>query len=408
MQAIANIFLIIFLNDAVIGIVSFLFAAKPGLEWLAGLHDFAGRMTLFFAMAVYFGFAINRHLPKRVLVPPLLFLGWKLIAFWPLQESFAIAPSSYMLLGQLLLGLLVLQLNLKLNRKSPLLVREQFNGPAFGPRRFALFLLLAIPLLPLLVVLLCFSSVSNLIDDQAAGFMRLRPDGIYMVEKQYRRGEKNIRLSSMIHVGQQSYFDSLAQDLRGQKAIFLLEGVSDRTGRLKGNFSYQRLASLLGLATQESMPLEGRLIDAASLDDLVDKQAKEIDLLPADIDLAEFDRHTIRLLNALAYYVLDAENLADGFRDFNQWTRENSNTKTQQTVMNDLVTKRNRKLLSYLPKALNKYDTVVIPWGALHMPEIEHAVQGQGFRLQQQQERLSIDFLKLPYAKIWQALLPKD
>lgn len=408
MRAIANIFLILFLNDAIVGIVAFLFAATPGWEWLSGLHDFAGRMTLFFGVAVYFGFAFNRHLPKRVLIPPLLFLCWQLIDFWPLTKGFDVEPASYMLIGQLFLALLVLQQNLKLNRKSWLLVTEQFSGPDFSGRRFVLFSLLAVPLVPLLLLLFGFATVSNLIDEQAAGFMRLRPNGLYMVEKVYQRGAKEVRLSSMIHVGQQNYFDSLNQTLRGQQAVLLLEGVSDRTGRLTGDFSYQKLAGLLGLSTQEWMLIEGRQIDVESLDHLADKQPGVSDLLPADIDLAEFDRRTIRLLNALAHYVLEADSLADGLREFNQWTRENTNAKTHQVVMNDLVVKRNRKLLGYLPKALNKYDTVVIPWGALHMPEIEHAVQSQGFRLLQQQERQSIDFLQLPYAKLWRALLPKD
>lgn len=408
MQAIANIFLILFLNDAVIGITALLFAAQPGLGWLTDLHDFAGRMTVFFGFAVYFGFAFNRHLPKRVLIPPLVFLCWKLIAFWPLPKAFAVEPVHYMLIAQLVLGLLVLQLNLKQNRKGRLLVREQFSGPAFSGRRFVLFSLLAVPLLPLLLLLICFATVSGLIDEQTAGFMRLRPDGIYMVEKVYHRGAKEIRLSSMIHVGQQSYFDSLNQELRGKRAVLLLEGVSDRSGQLKGDFSYRKMADLLGLATQERMLIEGRRIDAASLDDLADKKAGETDLLPADIDLAEFDRRTIRLLNALAHYVLEADSLAAGFREFNQWTRENTNAKTNQVVINDLVTKRNRKVLSYLPKALQKYDTVVIPWGALHMPGIEQAVEGMGFRLQRQQERMSIDFLQLPYTRLWQAFQPKD
>ncbi len=45
--------------------------------------------------------------------------------------------------------------------------------------------------------------------------------------------------------------------------------------------------------------------------------------------------------------------------------------------------------------ALERYDTVVIPWGALHMKEIEEAVRLRGFRLRDERERVSIDFRKL-------------
>jgi len=262
-------------------------------------------------------------------------------------------------------------------------------------------MLLNIPLFPLLLLLLLFSSVSEIVENQGAGFMCLKPNGLYMVEKIYQRGEKQIHLSGMIHLGQQSYFDSLSKVLSSKQALMLAEGVSDRQGLLKNDFSYQKIADLLGLASQERMLIDGRLIDVESLENLEDKLAEKTDVLPADIDLAEFDERTITLLNALGHYLLGNDSLLEGFREFNQWARQNTTPETNQVVMNDLVQKRNRQVLSYLPKALKKYDTIIIPWGALHMPGLETAVIGKGFHLQEQHKRLSIDFLLLPYERLW-------
>lgn len=401
MQNIANIFLILFLNVAGLGIANALFGRMPSLSWLSALHHFATGLAIFFGLAVYIGFALNKHLPKLVLLPPIAFLFWGMLDFWPLE---IVAGNHYRLgaaVGQLLLGLLVLQLNLKSNGKSRLLVTSQFAGPAFCGRNLFRFFLINIPLLPVAMLLLTFSTVSTLISQQSAGFMRLTPNGLYMVEKVYQQKDKTIRLTSMIHLGQQEYFDNLSDSLPNQRTILLAEGVSDNRGLLEGKFSYQKIADLLGLAAQEQMLIDGRLIAVDSLERLEDRQADKTDILPADIDLSEFDPQTITLLNALGRTVLANDSLLEGFRNFNQWTQENTTPETNAIVMNDLVQKRNRKVLSYLPKALQKYDTVVIPWGALHMPGIEQAVKHKGFQLQSKQERLSIDFLLLPYERLW-------
>ena len=400
MRTVANIFLILFLNAAIIGIAEMLLADRTVFAWLPLMSDFVGDLLMLFALLLYIGFAVNRHLPKSVLVPPMIFLGWGLIAFWPL-ENCVDHYLAYVLIAQLLLGILVLQRNLQLNKKSRLLVRSQFAGPSMSTGTMFRFMLLNIPLFPLLLLLLLFSSVSEIVENQGAGFMCLKPNGLYMVEKIYQRGEKQIHLSGMIHLGQQSYFDSLSKVLSSKQALMLAEGVSDRQGLLKNDFSYQKIADLLGLASQERMLIDGRLIDVESLENLEDKLAEKTDVLPADIDLAEFDERTITLLNALGHYLLGNDSLLEGFREFNQWARQNTTPETNQVVMNDLVQKRNRQVLSYLPKALKKYDTIIIPWGALHMPGLETAVIGKGFHLQEQHKRLSIDFLLLPYERLW-------
>lgn len=402
MRTIANIFLILFLNAAGLGIAEALLGQKLGLSLLSALHDFAQGLAIFFGLVIYLGFAFNKHLPKKVLIPPIAFLFWAMLDFWPLENFSGNYYQLIAMVTQLLLGLLALQLNKQLNKKSRLLTLSQFTCPAFSGQNLFRFCLVNIPLMPLAVAILSFATVSNLIDEQSAGFMRLKPNGLYMVEKVYQKDSKTIRLASMIHLGQQAYFDSLSASLQGQQTLLLAEGVSDKNGRLQGEFSYQKIAELLGLTAQEQMLVDGRLINAKSLDQLDDRQIGKTDILPADIDLSEFNEQTISMLNALGRYVLNSDSLAAGFRKFNQWAKDKTSPETNQIVMDDLVQKRNRMVLSYLPKALRKYDILVIPWGALHMPGLETAVRHKGFTLRQQQERLSIDFLRLPYEKLWQ------
>ncbi len=326
---------------------------------------------------------------------------WGLLDYWPLEVLTGANYRLYAAVGQLLIGLLVLQLNLALNKKNWLLTLSQFAGPAFSGRTLFRFILLNIPLLPVIILLSVFSAASSLIEEQSAGFMRLKPNGLYMIEKSYRKNAKEIRLTSMIHLGQREYFDNLSRSLQGQQALLLAEGVSDSSGLLQGEFSYRKIADVLGLTAQEQMLLDGRLVSAESLEQPEDLSAEATDILPADIDLKEFDPRTITILNALGRYVLNNDSLLEGFREFNRWAKKNVTPEMNRVLMNDLVQKRNRAVLGYLPKALQKYDTVVIPWGALHMPGLETAIELKGFTLTEQQERLSIDFMLLPYERLW-------
>lgn len=404
MKTLSNAFLIIFVNAAGLGIADALLYRLFGMTTLHSLPSFATGLAIFLGLLLSPGFAFNKHLPKLVLVPPLVYLLWGMLDFWPLEHVVGDDYRFYAAIGQLLLGVLVLQLNLTINKKSRLLVNSQFAGPCFSGRNLLGFTLISIPLLPLVIVLLCFATASNVIEESTANFIRLKPNGLYMVEKNYHKHDKTIRLTSMIHLGQQAYYDQLTTSLQGQQAILLAEGVSDKTGRLEGDFSYQKIADLLGLASQEQMPFDGRVISADSLDQLDDRVTATTDILPADIDLQEFDAQTIAILNALAKYILNSDSLAEGFRDFNLWSEKNATAETNRIVMDDLVKKRNAALLRYLPKALFKYDTIVIPWGALHMPGIEQAILAKGFTLREKQQRLSIDFLLLPYEQLWNNL----
>jgi len=93
----------------------------------------------------------------------------------------------------------------------------------------------------------------------------------------------------------------------------------------------------------------------------------------------------------MAKYLLNEESLVSGYLAFNRWAEEHFSP--------DL-----NSVLGYLPKALNRYDTVIIPWGALHMQGIEKAVLAKGFQLEQSQTRQSINFLSLPYQQLWKKI----
>ncbi len=396
MRRIPKLFLVLFLMAAGLN----LFTELLQLYWPHssdyGLLNLAELLLFLLAVPVYVGFALNRQQSKLLFIP-LLFLLWRLLDFWPLEAL--LAGGSYRLYaasGQLLLGFLVLK---AVRRREVAVASEE---PLFSWGHFWFYGLLSVPLLPLILLLLSYATASNLIEGYSAGFVRLKPNGLYMIEKVYVQAEKEIRLAGMIHLGREGYYAALADSFNAGQSLLLAEGVSDTQGLLRGQFSYGNLADLLGLASQEEFRFPGRLIDVESLDLPLTTEADIPDILRADIDLQEFDPRSVEVLNALGRYLLNSSSPVQGYLDFSNWAAQNITPQTNQILMDDLIKKRNQAVLSYLPKGLHKYRTLLIPWGALHMPGIEAAVVERGFVLQESRERLSIDFARLPYEGLWE------
>ncbi len=380
MRKLANLYLLLFLVAAFFRLSALLFSQVLGFAALTELSGLIDLLALLLGLLVYLCMAFDRHLPKLKLLPLIAFQLWGTLAFWPLPELLGAAATDFLSsIGQLLLGGMALVLVRVENGKSWLFRRSQFAGPGFSWRNLFKFGLLNIVLLPLVLLILGFSVAANVIELSTTGFVRLKPNGLFMVERVYRQGPKTIRLAGMIHLGQQAYYDELIDSMAGHRTLILAEGVSDETQRLKGKFSYAKLAELLGLASQEQFPFQGRLVDAQSLDRLTDVQKTQPDILRADVDLKSFDARTIKVLNALGKYLLNADSFPQGLRDFNRWANQHITPEINRVVMNDLLEKRNQNLLGYLPKALRKYDTLVIPWGALHMAGIERGIQELDF-----------------------------
>ena len=228
--------------------------------------------------------------------------------------------------------------------------------------------------------------------------MRIAPDGVHMAEKLYRRGNKTVLLAGMIHVGEKHYYDQVVGSVTPGHTLVLAEGVSDERNLLRDRPDYGKVAKYLGLSSQqEKMHFRGRQIEAEDLEetggeDERGSQPGRVDILRADVDVSSFRPETIQFLNSLGSQTRQKSSLA---LVLDAWTEKSITPAVQKTIMDDILYKRNKELIGHLGKAVRKYDTVVIPWGALHMVEIEQEVLKQGFVFQKAQDRISVDFKRV-------------
>ncbi len=400
MRKLANLFLILFIASAFSGI-ALVVAQHYGLfSFAAQIHYILRGACLISGFLVYIGFGFNRHLPKRVLIPLLLWLFWSLVSYWPL-DYFALGWGQLVAyVAQLVFGAMLLKVNALFNNRGLLLVPEQFSGSAFSFTTLVKFSLISLIVLPISLLLVAFSILSGLLDRSTGGFVQLRPDGLYMQEKVYHLDGKDIRLAGMIHLGHGSYYSDLIASIPTERTLILAEGVSDESGLMRERFSYGNIAGNLGLSSQEQFHFAGRRISLADLRQPYRERYDGPHILDADIDLQQFDPRSVEVLNALARYFLNADSLWRGYLQFNRWAEENITVDTNRVLMYDLIDKRNQAVIKLLPQALERYDVVVVPWGALHMKGIEVAVRAADFYLQDTYLRRSISFFELPYNRI--------
>jgi hypothetical protein len=407
MRVFANLFLSLFFADGGISLFDELVSLFFPLPALSALRSFLAAIVIIMAVPVYLSLGIDKRLPKRVFLPLILFLFWYHMSAWFFPSlSGNRAYGLLMAAGQVLLCLLPLSLFRKAGERSLIMTKAMFNARFFCPRNTLIFGAANLFVIPIALVLLILCTANSFMEKHTSGFMRLAPDGLYMIEKVYRRGNKTIRLAAMIHVGEKEYYDEMVGSVAPSRTIVLAEGVTDTKKLLRNRLDYGKLAGVLGLTSQGEMHFKGRLIGKDELDEPPSRTraegegAEPADILRADVDISSFRPQTINLLDELAKHMKQNASMVKGLLSFNTWAEKNITPEMQKIIMADILYGRNKEVLRQLRKAMGRYDTIVIPWGALHMPEIEAEVLKQGFELQQKRERVSIDLRKMLREKL--------
>jgi hypothetical protein len=398
MRVFANLFLIMFCSDGILSLADEIISLSFSLHAFSGVRSLLANAVVVMAVPLYLCLGIDKRLPKRVFLPLTLFVLLCPFAgsMFPLLAGNS-APGLFLALAQLLLCALPLWHFRKNGKKSLVMAKCMFDGPLFGWKNTVAFFSANILAVPIALVVIAFFAANSYLSENTAGFMRLAPDGLHMVERVYQSGNKTIRLTAMIHVGEQDYYEKLADTATTGRTIILAEGVTDSGSLLKSGLDYRKVAGYLGLTSQEKMCLKGRLIDEADLDEPESAESDDCEvgdgavILRADVDISSFRPQTIRILNELGRKMKESPSFTKGIMAFNDWAGKNVTPAMYQILLDDVLHRRNSVLIGQLRRSLARYDTIVVPWGAMHMPEIEREVLKQGFRLDKEQDRICID-----------------
>ncbi len=258
-------FWLLFLTDGVFSFVDEATTLILGSSPLSGVRAaFAlAVLAMSFPMAAIIG--VTPKAPKRVLVPPILFAWW---AGPAMAYPFGLWKPAHL---ALVLALLQVLLALAVWYFAPNLSGTRRTLPTFAPARTQPFswkyLLVAGPVTALLFLLVAAGSValgfSTQIELLTGGYVRLRPDGIYLVERQFQSGDREVRLAGMMHVARREFYSGvLPPPDPAEPSVVLVEGVTDRKRLLGGRtLDYGRLAKLLNVTSQSDSVFSNRVAD---------------------------------------------------------------------------------------------------------------------------------------------------
>lgn len=211
------------------------------------------------------------------------------------------------------------------------------------------------------------------------GFLELSASSVISVEKTYVKNGKTIHLIPMVHVGSESFYKEVSQ-LDGTKpTLVLLEGVKDKDNLLE-SFTYRNKVTA---AQEDHFEPKAKATSKSEAKTL----QKNIKYIVADLDASEFDPKTRKYLNKMAKK-LETES-------FFQFIIDPQTASSSAEIMTwtvDILDRRNMKVLADLKENESKFDRFYIPWGALHMPDIERAIVNQGYKLSETKQRSVISF----------------
>lgn len=387
----AGVWLFAFGIDATISTIDGALYLAAGAHVLLTVRNLVAYSVLAFALPMLVALVFVPHLPKRIFLPPVLYVFWANIYPWPLLvvRTSAVADLLFNMLQLSVFAVALFQVwrrtgRLRL-RASDLpvkrhLVRRTFI--AFGATFCAA--LVAVPVLAGFVI-------AASIERQTEGYLRFTSKGVEARETTLTKGDRTVRLIGMVHIGDGDFYRDLFASFPRQSLV-LVEGVSDEKGRLTRSFSYDGVARAMGLASQVDVQAAwiGKAARSGVAGEDVYAATGRADVIDADVDVSQFSDVTIRFLNDVGSIygsksVWQALGRIDAMDD-------RYSDKEVAAVFHDIIDRRNAEVVATFDREVAAHPLIVIPWGAQHMPGIEKALKERGFAVQSRRGIPVVDY----------------
>lgn len=289
----------------------------------------------------------------------------------PLLCAFGLSPLATLPLSGLQ-ALVALDAALAVRRRTGRwwLSADDLVGPTFTWRHALIggFWISIAP--PIACLILLMVEIVQGVDYATRGYLQIRSNGLHLAQHDWYRNGQRVRLVGMMHIGDGGYYEGLNNDIAEPGDIVLEEGVSDPGKRIAGKLKYKAVAEALSLDTQ------ARFVPAQA----------GVEVRNADVSTDGFADSTIALLRTVGdLYSGKSDILADTAA-----IEAMSTPEATQALIHDVFDARNTHLIEEINGALYTHDRVVVPWGAMHMPVLEAALQAQGFELGGRRSRVVI------------------
>ncbi|MGH7992181.1 MAG: hypothetical protein ACREDQ_01580 [Limisphaerales bacterium] len=370
-----NLYLGLFLVSGAVSVVDDSLVLLFRLHLLTVISGVLFFFSFLMTMLVYVLMGITPMIPKRAFLPVTLFyaaallVGFPVLIYW---YNRVLEVDWVTSLCQVILALGILSwFQGGFNFRWPIVQEKHLGDRLFSWLNLSGFVLVNVfGLLPAVAVYV-FLCAALAVDHFSEGFMALRPNGFSVQVRKYVRNDgKTIQLFPMAHVADARFYHQVSQTFP-TNSIILMEGVTDDKNLLTNKITYRRMAKSLGLSEQrqEFVPSRGEMVDA-------------------DVDVDQFSPDSINFLNLIM--LVHARGLTPG--NIQTLMQYSPPPHLQEEVINDLLRKRNQRVVEEIQSELPQTDNIMVPWGVAHMPGIAREIQKAGFRQEETQDFMVIQF----------------
>jgi hypothetical protein len=268
--------------------------------------------------------------------------------------------------------------------------------------------------MPIIAVGLLLAAMGTMVEKQTQGYLQFTSSGVEVRETILQRGTKTVRLIGMVHIGEPKFYETLYASFPAT-ALVLAEGVTDREGKLADSFSYKGLAEVLGLKVQPQLVEQAQHGDGKAgtaktkPGDVpagpisIPATATRPRIIYADADVSDFSPTTVRFLGKVGE-IYGSQSFSELLTRLNAVGEEFSEHDLSG-VFEDILTKRNARVLAEFDERVGAYDNIILPWGAQHMPGLEAALVQRGFRIQSQR-MLAVAKYQTIIDRLWEVISP--
>lgn len=397
-----NLFWVLFAADGLLSLADEFLSRQNGFSALTVARGVVALLVLAYSLLMAVLLIVTPRVPRRVVAPLIVFLWWAGAAFaFPLGRMEIPNLDFWIAIAQVAVaGVVWVFFRQHREKDLPFALND---APAFSWRHS----LLAIPAMGI-VWLLCataaiFSWIATEIETSTGGYVRLHPDGLYLVERQFQLDGNEVRLAGMVHVAQEDFYSGvLPKADPAMPAVVLVEGVTDHKRLLgEGSLKYSNVARALNITSQENSVFTDRVVSGLKKEKaLAEEVSPKPDAAPeapairfkhADVDVESFHPQTITFIIAVMG-LFQSHDLSSVLRALVDPTSPLANAQVQTQAMQDILYSRNQRLVSEIEISLKDYRRVIVPWGALHLPGVESWLRDRDFVQSGEIERKAVGF----------------
>ncbi len=372
MPLLANLLVVVYALDGCLSLLEAVLRAGTGSQALLGLRNAFASFVLCTGIA---------YVPLLVLAPRLPTVTLLLLVLSLVWLNFSAVPLPLLIDSLLALGFASVFFQLSFAVLAFLWIRRcnggrgwlwtdsALKGPALSWKHSMAVIAGCVVVLVPAGVLYGIVYALTAIQLSTQGFVSFDLLGVSLADRRYEREDREIRLVGMMHIGEEDNYRRVVQSFIEESTIVLAEGMTDEGVVLETPLSYERFAAILGLEQQRFL--------ADYLGEAYGEDPSGWPVIQhADLDLGELSPDTQEFLERIGR-ALNSDRMVPAMQQMIADYADRP--EVLRTIEHDIIHLRNQHLLDEMTLALEDYQRVVVPWGALHLPYIEEAITGWGF-----------------------------